>query len=41
VYIIPGYSFGVEVKNKNICLSNEHEEIALINYEKCRKNASV
>ena len=33
VYVIPEYSFGVEVQNKNICLSNEHQECKWVNYQ--------
>jgi len=33
VYVIPEYSFGVEVKNKGIHLSGEHREGEWLNYE--------
>lgn len=33
LYVIPEYSFGVEVQNKNIRLSNEHQEFKWVNYQ--------
>ena len=37
VYVIPEYSFGVEVKDKNICLSSEHKEVQWVSYRKAIK----
>lgn len=36
VYVIPEYSFGVEVKNEEIRLSDEHSESAWLDYETAR-----
>jgi dATP pyrophosphohydrolase len=33
VYVIPEYSFGIEVKNGDIRLSNEHCDFEWLNYE--------
>lgn len=32
VYVIPEYSFGIEVEDKEICLSAEHEECLWLDY---------
>lgn len=37
LYVIPEYSFGVEVQNKNICLSNEHHEYKWFGYQNAIK----
>jgi dATP pyrophosphohydrolase len=36
VYVIPEYSFGVEVKNEEVHLSGEHSESAWLDYETAR-----
>jgi dATP pyrophosphohydrolase len=36
VYVIPEYSFGVEVEGEEICLSGEHKECVWVNYETAR-----
>jgi dATP pyrophosphohydrolase len=36
VYVIPEYSFGIEVKDTEVCLSGEHSECAWLNYETAR-----
>jgi dATP pyrophosphohydrolase len=36
VYVIPEYSFGVEVENEEVSLSGEHEESAWLDYETAR-----
>jgi dihydroneopterin triphosphate diphosphatase len=38
VYVIREYSFGVEVKDKEVCLSGEHKECAWLNYETARNH---
>lgn len=34
VYVIPEYSFGVEMKDKELTLSSEHTELQWLKYEK-------
>jgi dATP pyrophosphohydrolase len=36
VYVIPEYSFGLEVKNEEVRLSGEHSESAWLDYETAR-----
>jgi dATP pyrophosphohydrolase len=36
VYVIPEYSFGVEVKDEEVYLSGEHGECAWLDYEAAR-----
>ena len=36
VYVIPEYSFGVEVENEEVCLSGEHNECVWLDYETAR-----
>jgi len=36
VYVIPEYSFGVEVENEEVCSSGEHNECAWLDYETAR-----
>ena len=36
IYVIPEYSFGIEVKDKEVCLSAEHSECAWLDYETAR-----
>src|ERR1700694_4778747 len=36
VYVIPEYSFGVEVKDEEVCVSVEHSEYVWLNYESAR-----
>jgi dATP pyrophosphohydrolase len=36
VYVIPEYSFGVEVKDEEVYLSGEHSEYAWLDYETAR-----
>lgn len=38
VYVIREYSFGVEVKDEEVCLSSEHKECAWLNYETARSH---
>jgi len=35
-FVIPEYSFGVEVENEEVCLSSEHNECAWLDYETAR-----
>src|SRR5712692_1925489 len=35
-FVIPEYSFGVEVENEEVCLSTEHNECAWLDYETAR-----
>ena len=37
VFVIPEYTFGVEVNNKHLELSEEHEEYRWVNYEEAVK----
>lgn len=37
VFVIPEYTFGVEVNNKHLELSEEHEEYRWVNYEEAMK----
>ena len=36
VYVVPEYSFGIEVKNEEVRLSGEHSESAWLDYEAAR-----
>ncbi|HEX8068448.1 MAG TPA: NUDIX domain-containing protein [Pyrinomonadaceae bacterium] len=36
VYVIPEFSFGVEVQNEEVCLSGEHGGCAWVDYEAAR-----
>src|SRR5256714_6626292 len=36
IYVIPEFSFGVEVQNKEVCLSSEHSACAWVDYETAR-----
>lgn len=36
VYVIPEYSFGVEVETEEVCLSGEHDECVWLDYETAR-----
>ena len=36
VYVIPEFSFGVEVQSKEVCLSGEHSACAWLDYETAR-----
>ena len=36
VFVIPEYSFGIEIKDKEVCLSGEHSECAWMDYETAR-----
>ena len=38
VYVIPEYSFAVEIGNSDIRLSNEHKEYKWVEYEEAMKN---
>jgi dihydroneopterin triphosphate diphosphatase len=33
VYVIPEYSFGIEVETEEVCLSGEHKECVWLDYE--------
>jgi dATP pyrophosphohydrolase len=33
VYVVPEYSFGVEIKNKDLALSSEHAELQWLKYQ--------
>src|SRR2546423_5770178 len=36
IYVIPEFSFGVEVQNREVCLSGEHSACAWLDYETAR-----
>ena len=36
IYVIPEFSFGVEVQNKEVCLSGEHSTCEWLDYETAR-----
>ncbi len=36
VYVIPEYSFGVEIEDEEVCLSDEHNECDWLDYETAR-----
>jgi dihydroneopterin triphosphate diphosphatase len=36
VYVIPEYSFGIQVKDNDVCLSDEHSECGWLDYETAR-----
>src|SRR5215210_3432607 len=36
IYVIPEFSFGVEVQNKEVCLSGEHTACEWLDYETAR-----
>lgn len=37
LFVIPEYSFAVELLNENIKLSNEHSNYSFLTYEECSK----
>src|SRR5437588_2755888 len=36
IYVIPEFSFGVEIQNKEVCLSGEHSTCEWLDYETAR-----